>query len=130
MENAQNFGTWNVWMLVDTGASLSTLTGEWAGKLSVGRRIRRFGDVKSLQSASGRSVVGVLRSVVIYLGAVHKTVPVLVEIDACDTPRVPQDGSQIGSPPRHNVLGMAGVLDSYLLCLDAGRLYAFPKGRD
>jgi hypothetical protein len=125
MRNVNTHERRSIWMLVDTGASMSTLSARSAGKLGISCQLEKRDIPVTFRGIAGVSVVGLPRYVNVFLGGVLRTIPIAVEPDQ-KAMRLLQRRGLKASPLKGDLLGRADILEQYLLCFDAERLYAFP----
>ena len=118
---------WRGWVLVDTGAPFSILTNEAAKELGINGKQGPRDSLYPVYDADNRLVVGFRRMVEIQVAGHRLAIPVVVGPDPMELRSSGPNSPPLGSAPRFNSLGRAGVLQNLLLCLDARRLHAFPR---
>ena len=116
-----------VGMNISTSASVSRLSGHTADRLGIGRRMGPADRAIVLSSMSGHPVVGVARNVSVFLGGVTQEIRVAVEPDQVSMRLLERKHGLDISPCKQDILGRADILENYLLCLNAERLYAFRR---
>lgn len=110
---------------IDTGAFASTLDENSADALNIDRQQRNCEELQPSEGIGGQVVVGLRRWISIELAGVWQEVPVLVPPESFALQEPTKDKQPVCLVPNGNLLGRAQILENYLLCLDAARLYAF-----
>lgn len=120
-------GFWSkrIWLLADTGASVSTLNASTADELRINRWPKDNERLTTCVGPGGFPLAGLLRCISVQLGGKNQTMEVLVPS------RVDKDSQNrfvIAGEPESNLLGNS-ILEDYLLCFDSHALYAFRRRR-